>query len=307
MAVPAQADESAFDYRSAIQAATAALEREHYTRRKLDDKLSAEWLAAFIAQLDPRRMYFLQTDVADFQAFEHRLDDHAKTGDFQFPELVRTRFRERVASATATAVTLTDARHDFTADETLPRRFDAFAQTDAELRERWRLRIKGELLIEKVHGRLLAEVQAQLRGRYERIARQARDLSDAQLCQIYLNSLARLCDPHSTYFGYGYGFHRPTYGIGILLREDEGRYLIAGVRSALNNDDSESLIGWELTALKRPNGKVIDLVETLPRHKAFEFIRSPIGPLETDSRVVLELLNPVTLQRKSVEWPRFRY
>jgi hypothetical protein len=48
-------------------------------------------------------------------------------------------------------------------------------------------------------------------------------------------------------------------------------------------------------------------VETLPRERAFEFVRSPIGPLESDTLVVLELLHPATLQRKSVDWTRFRY
>src|SRR5262245_107864 len=187
LAMPDRDADPQFDHRSAIQAATAVLEREHLTRKRLDDKLSAEWLAAFVAELDPGRMYFLQTDINEFQPFKHLLDDQSKVGDVQFPELVRSRYRERVASAPAHAIALVDSRHDFAIDESLPLRFEVFARTANDLREQWRMRIKAELLVEKAHGRPLVEVQAHLRGRYERIARQAREMTDERLCQCYLD------------------------------------------------------------------------------------------------------------------------
>jgi len=304
----AEGDESSFDYRSAIQAATTTLEKEHYTRRKLDDKLSAEWLVAFVTQLDPRRMYFLQSDIADFNAFGPLLDDHAKTGDFRFPELVRSRYRERVVAATAATGVFLDARHDFSADESLPSHFDTHARTAEELRERWRMLIKGELLIEKAHGRPLAEAQAQLRGRYARIAKQARELTDERLCEIYLNALARIYDPHSYYWGpthsafYAGGLIR-NYTLGLQLREELGRYRIRGIDPALQSERALALVGYELTAIKQNDGTIIDLVEMHPAD-VYRTISSSIGPIKTDSQVGLELLDPITLQRKSVPWNR---
>ena len=300
------ADDSAFDHRSAIKATTTTLEKEHYSHRKLDDKLSAEWLAAFVAELDPRRMYFLQSDIADFQPFEQLLDDHAKTGDFQFPELVRTRYRERVATAAADAIKWINAKHDFTIDESIPVRFEGYSKTADERQERWRLTIKSELLVEKAHGRPLDEVQSQLRGRYERIAKQARELTDAQLCEIYLVSLVQLYDPHSAYLGEYTYENGPHYLLGMSLRYERGRYLIEGIHPSLRTDDSFSLLGWDLMAVRRTDGELIDLVERQPRYKLFEIIASPIGPLESDDRITLELRHPVMLARRSIEWPRFR-
>jgi len=164
-------------------------------------------------------------------------------------------------------------------------------------------------LIEKVHGRPLAEVQTQLRGRYERIAKQARELTDAQLCEVFLDSLVKLYDAHSAFFGDAFAYDFPAYGLGIRLRDNGGFFVISavGVRSVAATDRTLSFIGWELIAIKRTDGTILDLVETLPRETAFQIIRSPIGPLNSDKRVVLELLHPVTLQRKSLEWTRFRY
>jgi len=307
----ANGDDSSFDYRSAIQAATRALEKEHYTRRKLDDRLSAEWLASFVTQLDPRRMYFLQSDLDEFNAFRHLLDDHAKTGDFQVPELVRSRYRERVAAATAAAGEFLDARHDFSADESLPDHFDAPARTLEELRERWRKLIKLELLIEKAYGRPLAEAQAHLRGRYTRIAKQARGLNDELLCETYLNALARLYDLRSEYWGpthsadFASGLIR-NYTLGLQLRAEMGHYRIRGAGPALPGEKELALLGYELIAIKQNDGTITDFVEMHPA-EVYRTVSSPLGPLRTDTQVTLELLEPVTLQRKSVSWNRLPY
>jgi carboxyl-terminal processing protease len=307
----ARGDDSTFDYRSATKAATMTLQKEHYSRRKLDDKLSAEWLAAFVAQLDPRRMYFLQSDLAEFQAFENVLDDHAKTGDFQFPELVRKRYRERVASAVGHAISFIDAKHDYSADESIPLQFDDYAKTEDERRERWRLCIKCELLVEKAHGRPADEVRSHLRGRYERIAAQTREMTDERLCQIFVDALAKCLDQHSAYYSPTYSaissftFVR-HYHLGLMLRHDRGHYLITRIYAPGPSRDAMSLIGWELMAIKRTNGNIVDFVELHP-DDAIGTIQSGYLALKSDKRVVLELVHPTTLQRMSIEWDRVQY
>ena len=93
------AEDAAFDPGKASQDTAATLEKYHVTHRPLDDDLSAEWFAEFLDRLDPRRMYFLQSDLAHFQPFENRLDDLAKSADFQFAELVRAAYRQRAGDA----------------------------------------------------------------------------------------------------------------------------------------------------------------------------------------------------------------
>ena len=61
--------------------------------------MSARWLGVFLDRLDPKRMYFIEADEAEFRRDENRLGDLAKAGDFQFPRSVRQRYAKRVREA----------------------------------------------------------------------------------------------------------------------------------------------------------------------------------------------------------------
>ena len=301
--------EPTFDPSVAIRAVVQVLERDHLSRKPLSDELSEQWLTAFLRALDPARMYFLDEDIAEFRASEKRFDDFAMAKDFHFPVLVRDRYRQRTAQAASMAEKFLSLEHDFSVDEQFPVRFERQARTSAELQERWRLRIKFELLLEKVHRVPAAESTAQLRGRYERIARQARDMTDERLCEIYLNALLKLYDPHSAYDGPSFlatrsgGLVRP-FTLGIALRPKAGQFVIDWVRESLHNSAKESILGWHLLAIRRIDGTTIDLVE-MHYADAINLIRWTSGPFQRDTSVILELVNPVTYERRSVEWPRF--
>ena len=75
------AGDVALDPGSTLRAVAEKLEREHLSRKPLDDALSKLWLGTFLDTLDPQRMYFLTADLEDFQQFEDRLDNLAKSGD----------------------------------------------------------------------------------------------------------------------------------------------------------------------------------------------------------------------------------
>lgn len=193
------AGELPFDPGRAIRATIAYLEREHLARKKLDDAVAHEWFEGVLKRLDPRRMYFLQADLQEFRPFVEDLSASARKGDFEFPKLVRSRYRKRVAEAAEYAKQALSVDHDFTLDEELPLEFETWPADGGELRERWRLRIKGEILFEKANGTPLAGGRSWLNRRYERIARQAREMSNECLCDIFLDSLCAVYDPHSSY------------------------------------------------------------------------------------------------------------
>lgn len=90
----AEADE--FDPGKSLRAEVTLVERDYLASPPVDDSLSQKWFATFLARLEPRRMYFLQSDLRDFAPFEKRLDDLARDGNFEFASLVRKCFRQRV-------------------------------------------------------------------------------------------------------------------------------------------------------------------------------------------------------------------
>ena len=302
----ASAEEPEFYPGLALRAAVDQIEREpHLVHRSVGDDLSKKWLMRFLERLDPRRMYFLAEDIALFRASEHGLDDLAKAGSFVLPRTVRTRYRERVAQTVAFAGEWLDQKHEFTVDESCPTEFRDYATSDEELRERWRLRIKLELLTEKANGRPLSDAVDQLQGRYRRIARQASELSDKRLCDIYIDSLAKVCDPNSSYqlLGAMVFEHIPSWSAGLRFREAHGRLVLGEISSPLNEAEARAVVGWELLAIRRYDGSVYDVVE-MPLYEVIDVFQSILGPLKKDERVILELLDPVTHERRSVEFSR---
>jgi carboxyl-terminal processing protease len=294
----------------AVRAAVAAFEKGHFTQAPLDKQRSRSWLRTFLERLDPHRMYFLKADLQEFEQSEDRLVEEAKAGDFQFPKRVRERLEQRTKEAALVAETFLAAPHDYTVKEELPLRLDRCAANPDELRERWRLRIKAELLIEKVHGRMAAEVKTQLSGRYQRIAQQACEMSDERLCGIYLDALAKTFDPHSSYLSrdvissFVDGRKYRSYRLGLALDDRSGRFTIASVspdfRSAAGRPKIE---GWTLLAIRGVERPLVDLVELHP-DDLWSLIASPQGPLGSDTEVILELMHPETWQRTSLAWPR---
>lgn len=304
----ARAGEPAFVPKDVIRGTVETLERDSLTRKRLDGPMCSRWLNAFLDRLDPRRMYFLKPDDAEFRRSESRLGELAKVGDFGFPAQVRERYRKRVAEAASYAGECLSLHHDYSLDEEFPAcRFAAYAADVAELRERWRLRIKLELLIEKVHGVPLKDAQTQLRGRYSRIARQARDMTDERLCELFLDSLAKCFDPHSEYWSpefvdlFSVRFARP-YTLGLYMRETLGEHVIASLHPALSRSvDADKLIGWHVLAIRRIDGPTFDLVEMDPVDLSFLLMFG----LGRDTEVILELISPATLRRRTITWIRF--
>jgi carboxyl-terminal processing protease len=300
-------DDATFLPGEAMRAAVNALERHSLTRKRLDASMSSRWLGTFLDRLDPKRMYFLKADEVEFRRFESRLPDLARAGDFGFPLQLRERYRKRVGDAATYADECLSIRHDYSLDEKYPVHFGSYATDAAELRERWRLRIKFELLIEKVHGVAAKDAEAQLCGRYMRIARQAREMNDERLCEVYLDSLAVCFDPHSGYLSPEFvdsfqGGLLRTYTLGLSLRETLGEYVITSVHHALLPPAAHELVGWHLLAIRRIGGPTYDLV-AINHVDLYNLIR--LGPFEQDTKVILELMNPTTLARKTVTWVRF--
>ncbi|MCA9176689.1 MAG: hypothetical protein KDB14_19510 [Planctomycetales bacterium] len=124
---------------------------------------------------------------------------------------------------------------DFTKDERFPLDFDKNALTADELTERWRLRVKFELLVERASSENPQHAVEFLKSRYEALRIQKMALDEESLYQIYANSLAALYDPHTHYLSRSeMGLFRRTiarrsFTLGFELRPDHGDYQITKV------------------------------------------------------------------------------
>jgi len=144
------------------------LERNHISQRPLDQTLSKEAFRIYIKRLDPRKLFFYQSDIDEFKAkYELKLSEQIK----QFPVDVRPAFEiynrylmrlkervEMVQQILSAPIDFTvdeeyvyDRSKDFTLDENIIRAkgLQTFPKTTEEAYELWRKRLKNELLLMK--------------------------------------------------------------------------------------------------------------------------------------------------------------
>jgi carboxyl-terminal processing protease len=125
--------------------------REHLSQKPIDDLISGRALEMFTKSLDPAKTYFLKSDIAEFQQWNTKLDDQFKEGDFSAAFEIFKRFLQRVDEGVNMALYWVDQPMDYSVDEILSTDSDKmeFAADEAELRDRWRKRIKYNLLVLK--------------------------------------------------------------------------------------------------------------------------------------------------------------
>lgn len=209
----------------------------HLSKHPLNDEISERAIESLIKRLDPLKLYFLQSDIDEFHAKKHELDDMVKKGEVDFVYTVFGRLLERVDQRVAVANELIDAEHDFTADEEMISDPDemTYATDEAESRERWRKRIKYNYLAlkgEKTEG---AKATERLHRRYNSFAKQMHQTSSDELLEMFLNSIATSYDPHTSYMSpstlenFQISMRLKLEGIGAALQLIDGYTVVSKV------------------------------------------------------------------------------
>lgn len=211
-------------------AVSRLMQAQHLSRRSLDDEMSRRCMKTFLKSLDPKKLFFYQSDVDEFLASQNRLDDLFKRGDIQFAHTVFTRFLDRIEERMETAQAMLDQEHDFTADEEMIIEYDAsnYARTPEEATDRWRKRVKFDLLRETTEDVSLEDAVAKLRKRYTSLRKSWEQTDNDELLERYLTAMTSGFDPHSSYMSpstlenFEILMGLKLEGIGASLRSEDG-------------------------------------------------------------------------------------
>ena len=127
------------------------IEERHYASRRYDDALSAQHFVAYLAALDPQRMFFDAADIAEFSSWKLELDNAGRRGNLDPAFTIFNRYHEKLESRlenTLATLPQTLKGFDYELDEylvidhsTMP-----WAPNAEELDERWRKRLKNQAL-----------------------------------------------------------------------------------------------------------------------------------------------------------------
>ena len=193
----------------------------HFSYNEFNEELSKRTLDTFIKTWDPGKVYFLQSDIVE--TYGKRFDERQKS------------INEAI-----------DANHDFAVDEYMEvdRKKLPWAKTADELNDRWRKRIKFQVMQLKDTIPDMVKVREKMTKRIALLKKRHTDTTADQVFGFFLNSFAMALDPHSDYMGpdeledFRINTRLSLEGIGAVLRSDEGfttiQSLVPGGAAALS-------------------------------------------------------------------------
>jgi len=260
----------------------AGLQSGHYARKTLDDQLAKDLLNAYLDDLDPNRIHFLQSDIDEFNSFATDLDDEYKQGNVARAYEIYNRYLALAEQSAKFNISLLENELDsfrFDVDETLDtdRSDDAWPGNDDERTTLWRKRVKSALLNLKLSDKTIEEARDTLVKRYNNQLDRLSQTNSEDVFQRYTNALTELYDPHTQYFSpqrsenFQINMSLSLEGIGaVLQRENEhtkvvrlvpagpadkgGQLkpadLIVGVGQG-EDGEIEDVVGWRLDEVVR--------------------------------------------------------
>ena len=277
------------------------IEREHISRGEIDDKISGRLADRFIKDLDPQKLYFYQSDIDDLNLSRAILDDSLKAGNIDWAFKAFSLYKKRLNERLEVANKLIDAKHDFSLDETLV--IDAkdlpWSADRAQLDERWRKRIKYDLLQFKLDESKTAEAgitpekttpekkpedpRDRLHKRYSAIRRTMDQMDSDEVLEMYLTALTNCFDPHSGYMSprtlrdFEIQMRLSLDGIGAALRGEDGYTIVAQiVPGGAAASDGRLKVGDKIMGVGQEDGEFVDVVE-MKLSKVVELIRGKRG------------------------------
>ena len=272
------------------------VETRHIAHPSIDDNLSERLLNRYVDAWDAQKLYLVKSDIDEFRKSVLDLDNQIESGNVDFAMQVFNRVQARMHERAESISQQIDADHDFTIDEDMitdPDDKEWAANVD-ELNERWRKRIKFDLLMQKLDDTDLDEARTKLHKRYDRSRSFLDQTEGHEILEQYLSSMTRCLDPHSSYMSpqtlqdFQIVMSQKLEGIGARLRFDDGYTLVEEViDGGAAAADKRLVKGDKIVGVDPdgPNGpaELIDVIE-MKLTKVVDNIRG-----KSDTQVTLQV------------------
>ena len=235
-----------------VRVVATLMNKKHLAGHPLDDEIAGRAFDSLIRSLDPLKVYFLKSDVQEFEKSRNKIDDIAKTGKMDFAISLYKTFLKRLDERIAKAHEYIDAEQDFTIDESIvkdAKKLD-FPADEAEANERIRKQVKFRMLNleadkiraekDKAAGKQQSEVQKVLAGdpnedprerlhrSYRTVHKRWHQLDADELLELWVSTITTSFDPHTSYMSpnsynnFTIQMRLNLDGIGAQLTSEDG-------------------------------------------------------------------------------------
>lgn len=244
------------DFNEVGKGVAILLQNNHYSRAKWNKELSVKFLDTYLRELDPRRMYFLQSDVTRFhEEYGDKLHDMLlrKNSTVAAEDIYKT-YISRAKESSQFINEVLKEKFDFTKEESIERsRKDApWPKDRTEWQGLWRSSVKDAVLAETLRRETIAKLAKEqgkedpaakekspvekVRMRYERLLHSITEADADDMATYFLLAVTKAFDPHTEYMGYREiarfkdSMKNQLVGIGAqLLAEEDGATVIKGI------------------------------------------------------------------------------
>lgn len=301
------------------------LEYSHYRSQRLDQNLSSQIFDNYLKNLDNQRVYFLESDIQEFEKYRHRLDVALKSGKLDAPFAIYNRFQTRVVERLQFLLDNLNnniEQLDLNSDDYIlaDREGQPWIKTQASMDELWTKRLKSAVLNLKLSGNTLEEARETLTKRYQSQLNRTLKTKSEDVFQVFMNSVTGVYDPHTQYFSprvsenFNIDMSLSLEGIGAVLQSDndytkvvrlvpagpadKGGQLkpsdrIVGVGQGTTGEIVE-VVGWRLE-------DVVDLIRG-PKHSVVRLRIIPATAAnETETRVISIVRDQVKLEEQAAQ------
>ena len=294
--------------RQIAKAVTQILERQHLLKHPLDTEISERCFNAYLKALDPWKLYFYQSDVDEFAKQKGGLSEAIKNRDVNFAYAVFKVFLQRIDERVKVIDGLLDAKHDFTVDEQMVTDKDAatYAKDPAEAKEKWRKRIKYDLLVMKADKTEGQEAIDKLHKRYQSFAKRMHQTDEDELLEMYLSAYTSSLDPHSSYMApftlknFELMMKLELEGIGAALQALDGETVVQEIMPGGAAEKEGRLKAKDkiVGVGEGPHGEIVDTAD-MKLNKVVQMIRGRQGTI-----VRLAVVSPESPEKKIISITR---
>ena len=221
-----------------------------YKKINLDDSISNLIFDRYIKNLDPNRIYFLDEDIKEFEAFRNQLDNDLKAGDLSAPFYIFNVYQKRYNERQNFSVNyLAKGDFDFTKKEeyVFSREKKAYFKDLKESDAYWTKKVKYDFLNLKLAKKEPAEIKTTLKKRYENLISQANKINGQDVFQLFMTAFTDSVDPHTNYYNpsnaanFNIDMARSLEGIGATLTMENEFVTIKSVVTGGPADKSKQL------------------------------------------------------------------
>jgi len=254
---------------------------DHLSKHPFDAEIAKRMVHLFLKSLDPLKMYFYQSDVDSLTNRQGELMEKVRRGDVAPAFTIFSLYLQRLDERVAMVEQLLAMPHDFTVEEDMiiDREAAQYPVSQADAQDKWRKRIKYELLMLKVDkgdgkkgdekGLEGPAAIEKLKRRYQSLSKRMHQTNNQELLEMYLTALTSSFDPHSSYMSpdtmanFSIVMRLELEGIGAALQSTDGytvvNKLIPG--GAAEKDGRLKVEDKVLAVGQGTEGEMVDVVD----------------------------------------------